>query len=194
MWAMQASIAGSYSIGSDNIVQLDRRRPPNPLTNLYRSADGKFFVLGMLQADRYWAGLCQVLGAAELAVDGRFADLKLRADNSEACVKALDAIFATMTFAQVTAALDSQEGQWAPVAVPGDTLTDEQCLANGYLTFVDYQGGAQLPMVPVPALVDGVLPDLQPAPALGEHTDEIVSALGRSDDELLRLKLAGVIS
>jgi crotonobetainyl-CoA:carnitine CoA-transferase CaiB-like acyl-CoA transferase len=194
MWAMQASIAGSYVRGSNNIVQLDRRRPPNPLTNLYRTADQRFFVLGMLQADRYWAGLCDVLGHPELATDSRFTNLELRARNSEACVAALDAIFGKMTFSEVAKALDAQDGQWAAVAFPGDTLDDEQVLENGYLQMVSYQSGARLPMVPVPARLDGDVPELRPAPTLGEHTDEVLGALGKTPDELLRLKVAGVIS
>ncbi|HVW45140.1 MAG TPA: CoA transferase [Amycolatopsis sp.] len=194
MWAMQASVAGSHVLGSNNIVQLDRRRPPNPLTNLYRSADHRFFVLGMLQADRYWAGLCDVLGHPELATDNRFTDLDLRARNSEACVAALDAIFAEMTFDEVAKALNAQEGQWAVVAFPGDTLDDEQVLENGYLQMVRYDNGATLPMVPVPARFDGDVPELKPAPTLGEHTDEVLGALGRTPEALLQLKIAGVIS
>ncbi|WP_261559046.1 CaiB/BaiF CoA transferase family protein [Frankia tisae] len=194
LWAMQASIAGAAAIGADNIVQLDRRRPPNPLTNLYRTADGHFFVLGMLQADRYWPGLCAVLGHPELAADERFTTLALRTEHAEACVAALDAIFTAMTYDELVKALDSQEGQWAPVAVPGDTLTDPQALANGYVQQVDYPSGARLPLVPVPARVDGDLPTLTPAPTLGEHTNEVVLALGRSEEELINLKIAGVIS
>jgi crotonobetainyl-CoA:carnitine CoA-transferase CaiB-like acyl-CoA transferase len=194
LWAMQASIAGSYVMGANNIVQLDRRRPPNPLTNLYRAGDGRFFVLGMLQADRYWGGLCEVLGRPDLAADERFVDLASRAVHSEACVAELDAIFAKMTFDEIGKALDRQEGQWSDVAFPGDTLTDEQSLVNGYLQMVDYASGARLPMVPVPARLDGDVPDLVPAPTLGEHTDEVLGMLGQSQDDLIALKIAGVIS
>ena len=194
MWAMQASIAGAYVAGSNNITQLDRWRPPNPLANLYRTGDGRFFVLGMLQADRYWANLCAVLGHPGLSEDPLFSDMSLRAQNSEACVAALDAIFATMTFDQLTVVLNSQEGQWSVVAFPGDTLTDEQCLANGYIKLVQYDNGATLPMVPVPARLDGDEPNLRPAPSLGQHTEEIIASLGRSDEELLQLRLAGVVS
>jgi crotonobetainyl-CoA:carnitine CoA-transferase CaiB-like acyl-CoA transferase len=194
MWAMQASIAGAAARGADNIVQLDRRRPPNPLTNLYRTADGRSFVLGMLQADRYWAGLCEALGHPELAADERFANLALRTQHSEACVAALDAIFTAMSFEEVSKALDSQEGQWAAIALPGDTLTDPQALENGYVQLVEYPGGATLPLVPVPAVVDEAVPVLTPAPTLGEHTDEVVTALGRTPEQLMDLKIAGVIS
>ena len=194
MWAMQASIAGSYVRGTGDIEQLDRRSPPNPLTNLYRSADGHFFVLGMLQADRYWGGLCEVLGNPKLAEDERFLDIKLRAENSAACVAALDAIFATMSWDQIVKALDSQEGQWSDIATLGDTVTDPQVLENDYLQMVKYPNGSTLPLVPVPARHDGEHAELTPAPTLGEHTDEVLAEIGKTPDELMELKIAGVIS
>jgi crotonobetainyl-CoA:carnitine CoA-transferase CaiB-like acyl-CoA transferase len=194
MWAMQATIAGAYAMKADNITQLDRRRPPNPLTNFYRTADGHFFILGMLQGDRFWGELCEALGESELANDSRFGTLASRAEHSEACVSALDAIFGAMNWEQVAKALQSQEGPWAAVALPSDTLTDQQVLENGYLQMVDYPNGATLPLVPVPARLDGALPTLTPAPTLGEHTDEIVTGLGKTPDELMDLKIAGVIS
>jgi crotonobetainyl-CoA:carnitine CoA-transferase CaiB-like acyl-CoA transferase len=194
LWAMQASIAGSYSIGQKNIVQMDRRRPPNPIVNLYRSGDGRFFVLGMMQADRYWAGLCEVLGRPALAEDPRFIDLPTRGENSEACVAALDEIFATMTWVQIMEALNRQEGQWSDVAFPGDTLDDEQVKAAGYMQMVQYPNGATLPMVPVPSRLDGQEPVLRPAPTLGEHTDEVLGALGRDEERIMELKIAGVVA
>jgi len=194
MWAMAPAIAGAHAIGSKNIVQLDRRRPPNPLTNLYRSGDGHFFVLGMLQADKFWPGLCNALGKPELATDPRFTDIGLRAQNSEACVATLDEIFAAMTWDQVVATLNGQEGQWSDVAFPGDTLDDAQVAAAGYLQLVRYASGATLPMVPVPARIDEQQPVLRPAPALGEHTDDVVAALGRSPEQLIDLKIAGAIN
>lgn len=194
MWAMQATIAGAYVMGRDNIEQLDRRSPPNPLTNLYRSADGHFFVLGMLQGDRYWPGLCNALGRPELTKDERFTTQSQRSQNSAACVAALDAIFATMSWDQVVKALESQDGQWSDVATPGDTLRDQQVLASGFVQMVEYPNGATLPLVPVPARIDGGLADLTPAPSFGQHTDEVLLALGKTQDELMELKIAGVVS
>lgn len=193
LWAMQAIIAGAYATRRDNIVQLDRYRPPNPLANVYRAGDGRFFVLGMLEADRYWGGLCTALGQPELAQDARFGSLAARAANSEALVKVLDALFANMTMAQIAARLNSQEGQWAPVELPGDTVKDAQSLANGYLQMVRFENGADLPFVPVPARIDGDTPVLARAPGHCEHTDEVLAKLGLPPAELIELKVAGVI-
>ncbi|MDB5425252.1 MAG: hypothetical protein JWQ29_2668 [Phenylobacterium sp.] len=194
LWAMQATIAGAYATGRDNIVQLDRTRPPNPIANIYRSADNRFFILGMLEADRYWAGLCAALGLSELPADPRFGSMKARAENSEACVKIFDELFAAMTLAQIAERLNTQDGQWSTVELPGDTVKDQQSLANGYIQMVQFENGSSLPFVPAPAQVDGEAMVMTRAPEHGEHTDEVLGGLGHSAEELIDLKVAGVIS
>ena len=52
-----------------------RRFATNPLWNHYRCADGEWLALSMLQADRYWARFCDVLGIPEAATDERFATM-----------------------------------------------------------------------------------------------------------------------
>jgi crotonobetainyl-CoA:carnitine CoA-transferase CaiB-like acyl-CoA transferase len=194
LWAMQATIAGAYATKRDNIVQLDRYRPPNPLANVYRTGNGRFFVLGMLEADRYWSGLCAALGHPELAQEERFNSLAARAKNSEELVKILDAMFAQWTLAQIAERLNSQEGQWATVEMPGDAVKDPQSLANGYMQMVRYENGADLPIVPVPAFVDGQAPTLTRAPTHCEHTDEVLEGLGITSEELIGMKVSGVIA
>jgi len=108
-------------------------------------------------------------------------------------VIALDAVIAAMTFDQPTTALDSPEGQWSVVAFPCDTFTDEQCLVNGDVKVIDHDNGVQLPMVSVPAGIDGDQPDLRPAPSLGQHTEEIIAILGRNEEELLELRIPGIV-
>lgn len=194
LWAMQATIAGAYARGSDNIVQLDRHRPPNPLANIYRSEDGRFFILGMLEADRYWAGLCEAFDVGNLAEDERFTSMSARAENSETLVGILDEVFAKMDMDEIARRLNGQEGQWSTVQLPRETVDDQQSLENGYIKVLDYAGGGKLPLVSVPAIVDGATPAASRAPEHCEHTDEVLASLGYSEDELIELKISGAIS
>ncbi|MFA7554603.1 MAG: CoA transferase [Spongiibacteraceae bacterium] len=194
LWAMQASIAGCYATKSDNIVQLDRSNPPNPVANIYKTQDERFFILGMLESDRYWAGLCEALGRPELATNPLYLNNKTRAENSASCVKELESIFESLTFEKLTSVLNSQEGQWAEVKAPGNALNDEQAMINGYLKYVDYENGAKLPLVPVPVRINEQEAVLRRAPEHAEHTDQILIALGRTEEEILELKITGAIS
>jgi crotonobetainyl-CoA:carnitine CoA-transferase CaiB-like acyl-CoA transferase len=190
-----ATIATAHAGGTANISQLDRRNPPNPLTNLFRTGDGRFFVLGLLESDPHWPGLCQVLGRPELETDPRFDSHAARGRNAAECVKVFDEIFAALTLAEVTEKLNAQTGPWSLVSMPGDTLADEQAVVNGYLQVLDYDNGATLPLVTAPVQFDGSeAPRLTRAPGHGEHTDEVLLALGHSQEDLIDLKVAGVIT
>lgn len=194
LWAMQASIAGCYATGRQNIEQLDRRCPPNPLTNIYRSADRRFFVLGMLEADRYWTALCTVLDRTDLAADPRFGTMATRQEHSAALVRELDDTFARWSLDEIARRLDSQEGQWSRVEYPGDVINDEQAVVNHFVQIVDYENGAKLPLVAMPAQIDGAGPQLTRAPAHGEHTSAVLGRAGVDDVELAQLKRTGVVA
>ncbi len=193
LWAMQASIAGCHATGRDNIVQLDRRCPPNPLTNIYRTSEGSFFVLGMLEADKYWTGLCTALERPDLAEDERFDGMAARGKNSAELVAELDATFAQWTMAEIAARLNGQEGQWSRVEFPGDVVKDEQAIVNGYLQMVEYDNGASLPLIAMPASIDGAMPTLTRAPERGEHTGEILASLGVNEEAAQKLHANGVV-
>ena len=64
----------------------------NPLVSSYRTKDGRHIQLVFLEADRYWADFCKVVGREDLLTDSRFADIRARAENSAACVAELDAL------------------------------------------------------------------------------------------------------
>lgn len=80
-----------------------------------RTSDGRFIALAMLQADRYWVNLCQVLGREDLANDPCFATMESRSKNRAACIAEFDDIFGRCTLAEWQETLSEQEGQWSVV-------------------------------------------------------------------------------
>ncbi len=194
LWAMQPTIAGAYASGREKLEPLDRRRPANPLWNVYRTADGAFVALSMLDGDRYWPGFCIAVDRPELIADERFVDAEARSAHTEECVDLLDAIFAERPLEEWKRVLGTQEGPWSVTHTPGATLDDEQALANDYLQWVKYDNGATLPLVHAPAQVDGTAATLRAAPGHGADTDEVLLGAGLTWDDLLRLKVAGAIT
>ena len=86
------------------------------------------------------------------------------------------------------------EGQWAPVQSPLEVAADPQIVANGYvLTVTDIEGNERQ-LVSSPVQFDETPFTITRGPQFAEHTDEIVSSLGYSDDELIQLKLDGAIT
>ena len=194
MWAMQATLVGSNLIGADQLEPFDRTAATNPLNNTYRTKDGRFLALAMLQADRYWAPLCEVIGHRELLDDTRFATIDTRAEHHRPCIEALDGIFAERTLAEWEQILDAQEGQWCVVEKVGDLNRDEQARVNGYLQTVDYGDGRTIDLVPSPVQFDECPATMRPAPAHAVHTDEVLTELGYSWEQILELKIDGAVT
>lgn len=193
MWAMQRYISQSITDDVERFPRPQRDKPNNVLVNTYRTSDHRFVSLCMLQADKYWARLCEVAGAPQLATDPRFLDARLRRDNVDACVAALDALFASRPLAEWRAILAQQDGQWDVVQHVGEMRDDPQALANGYIQNVDYGDGRTLPLVSVPMQFDGAPLPARRSPDLGADSDAILAGLGYDEDAIIDLKVAGIV-
>lgn len=193
MWATSASAMAASLFGFSRMPRGDRRKVPNPLVNTYRTSDGRYLSLVMLESDRYWADLVKLVGRPELAGDPRFADSGARAAHNVECVEVLDGIFATRSFDEWKEVLLAAKGVWAPVQTAAEVMTDPQSVANGYVRDVKAASGAIFQMVPSPIQFDETAPDLTRAPDHGEHTDEVLTELGLSMDDILDLKIKGAV-
>jgi crotonobetainyl-CoA:carnitine CoA-transferase CaiB-like acyl-CoA transferase len=192
MWIMAPDIIASKLLGMDLPVS-DRNAPPNPIVNSYRTKDGRWLFLNMLQADRNWPDLVRHLGRPDLITEPRFVDARARLEHREACVQELDAIFATRTLAEWRAALASVEGVWAPLQTPRELHADPQAIANGYLPEVEGANGQRFTLVASPVQFDEASVPLTPAPDLGQHTEEVLLELGLGWEEIGALKESGTI-
>ena len=193
MWSMQRGITQSTY---ENVQRFPRSKgalPNNPLVNLYQTRDGRFLSLCMLQQDRYWTKLCEVVGRSELGNDPRFADAKTRRANMAACVEELNAIFRGKDLAEWREILSRQEGQWDVVQYVGELKNDRQVQANRYLQTVEHADGSQLQMVSIPMQFDGEALPAKPAPGFGADSEAILADLGYDQEKVLALKVAGVV-
>ncbi len=192
-WATSASSLAAGLFGIDRLPRGDRKKMPNPLVNTYRTADGRYLSLVMLESDRYWGDLVGRLSRPELADDPRFVDSAARAQNNVACTTALDEAFAQKTFAEWKEVLKDAAGVWAPVQTPSEVLEDPQALANGYVREIEAKSGTRFRIVPSPLQFDEEPPDLTRAPEHGEHTDEVLGELGLDMNAIMELKIKGVV-
>ena len=193
MWLMQRAITQATVENVERIPAPRRDAISNPLVNTYRTQDGRFVALCMLQSQRYWPGFCEIAGRPDLVDDPRFDTAAARARNVGECVAELDRVFAGATLAQWRERLARQDGQWDVVQHVGELKDDGQVRANGFMQRVDYGDNRSLDMVSVPIQFDGAPLPARPAPALGEHSDEILAALGYDEEKIIELKIAGVV-
>jgi crotonobetainyl-CoA:carnitine CoA-transferase CaiB-like acyl-CoA transferase len=193
MWTLSSDVLTALQ-GQEIPRGGDRKMTPNPLIGTYRTSDGRFIQLMMLQADRYWADLCRILDREELIDDPRFIDLQMRRANSAECVTVLDAEFGKRSFEECKSLLRTIDAPWAPVQRVEELLDDPQVIANGYIGEVPAEGdtpGYRLPAVPVQ--FDEAPPALRRAPETGEHTEILLMELGYEWDDISALQAAGII-
>jgi crotonobetainyl-CoA:carnitine CoA-transferase CaiB-like acyl-CoA transferase len=195
MWVMAPDIVASKLIepGKGGMPRFGRKQAPNPVANSYRTKDGRWLLLMMLQPDRYWEEFCRHIDRPELAADPRFADGASRFQNREACVTELDGVFALRTLEEWRQKLATMEGPWAPMQSAEEIHDDPQTTANGYLREVDGGDKGRFKLVANPVQFDQVPPDFGPSPEMGQHTEEVLLELGLSWGEITEHKKSGAI-
>lgn len=193
MWQLQPDITHAKLDPHARPAVRDRKASWNPLTGTYRTRDGRHLMLNMLDADRYWADFCEVLGRPEWIADPRFVDMPARKENCRACVELLDEAFASRDYDQWCEILAKAQGVWGPLQTPLEIHSDPQVEANGYLADVEMGNGSSLTLVTSPAQFNEERAQPTRAPELGEHTETVLLDLGLTWDEILNLKERAVI-
>lgn len=193
MWSMQRFIAQSTMDGRQRFPRPHAPKPHNVLVHNYRTADDRFVALCMLQADKYWAGFCEVAGRPDLASDPRFATAALRQENIDACHEEMKALFRGKPLAEWREVLGRQDGQWDIVQDVGEIHADVQVVANNLVQTVDYGDGTTIPLVAVPMLFDGEALPARRSPDLGADSDAVLAALGYDEEAIIDLKVKGVV-
>ena len=195
---------GLWSMGASMALSLQLQRPwtpppvgtptGNPLVSNYRTKDDRFVSLCCLQAGKYWAEACEVLGRPELARDERFADpATLMANAADAAALVAEA-FAEHTLDEWREKLAAFSGQWAVVQDTLEAANDPQTVANGYVGDCATADGTPFQLVCAPMQYDNEPAQPKRAPEFNEHGDDILASIGLDMDTIIDLKVRGVVA
>jgi len=158
----------------------------------YVAGDGHVVYLG-LQNEREWARFCaDVLEQPGLAADPRFSSNALRVEHHDELQTIIVRAFANKTATQVVDRLDTAQIASARLNSVGEFLDHPQLAARGKWRLVESPAGPLRALVP-PFGFSDVEPRMAPIPALGEHTDGILTELGFSRDTIAAWRSAGIV-
>jgi crotonobetainyl-CoA:carnitine CoA-transferase CaiB-like acyl-CoA transferase len=163
-----------------------------PLDN-YPTADGKYVCI-VAGSDANFSRLCKAMDRLDLLDDPRYAKLADRAKHGDAINGEVAAWTSRLAARDVEAACVAHDVPVATAYSAADIFADPHFDARGDLVTVDDPvAGPLRQQAPFPR-VSGVAPVVPSgAPRLGEHTDEVLRAIGVGDDELATLRNDGVV-
>jgi crotonobetainyl-CoA:carnitine CoA-transferase CaiB-like acyl-CoA transferase len=167
--------------------------PGNPLAGAFKTSDGRYIMMSMLQPTKYWPEFCARMERPDLLEDPRFVGEEIL-KNGYAGGAYVAEIVASMPLAEWERRMAGAEGQWALVQNTYEVGMDPSLRANGFIAKVTDADGIERELVANPVQFDETPVVSKRAPQFAEHTDEIVRELGHDDEELINLKIAGAIT
>lgn len=158
----------------------------------FKAGDGKTVMLG-LQNEREWAQFCEiVLENPALAQDDRFDRNFKRNEKRAELLEIINACFSQITAEQLIARLDKAQIANARLNDMEGLWKHEQLKARQRWTEVATPNGNIAAILP-PGVNDSYEYRMDPVPAVGEHTNTILSELGMSTAEIAALRAEGAI-
>ena len=190
---LEWTIAGYDRLGI--VREREGNRVPNsaPLDN-YPTADGKY-VCVVAGSDANFRRLCKAMGTPELADDPEWDTLAKRGARSDEINGIVAAWTSSLTAAEVEAACIEHDVPVGTAYSAADIVADLHIRARGDLVTIDDPvAGPHLQQAPFPRRAGEVPSPPDPAPALGQHNEEVWCGLvGLSPDELAGYQERGVI-
>lgn len=165
---------------------LTRHRRP------YRTADG--FLCVLIYNDKHWRNFFAAIDDPDRMVrDARFATHRARADHIDAVYAEVSALMRTRTTAQWQQLLTAADIPNTPMNSLQDLADDPHHAATGFMRTVEHPTEGRLRTTGTPTRYSATPTpaELRAAPRLGEHTLDVLQALGLSASEIAAMRASG---
>ena len=161
--------------------------------SIRRTRDG--FITMLALSDDEFHATCRAIGRPDMIEDPRFRSIGERMQNAKVMTDMISEMVQRYATAEITARLEAEDVPHAVVLKREEVLTNPQVLANGSIGTLDDPRAGRMRMAHAAGRFDGKpMPFRRPAPALGEHTNEILAELGRSTTDIDALRKAGAVA
>ena len=168
----------------------------NPFVSLYPCAPGgpNDYVFVMAVNPRMWNAVCRALGQPDLLSDPRFSTAHARHENRQLLFDEIESWTRVHTKKQCMSALADEGVCASQVYETKELFTDPHLLERDFVHEVEHAVHGKVQLLGWPARMSKSRVDIEAAPLLGEHTDEVLAEdLGLSVEALSKLRSEGSI-
>src|SRR5688572_29164499 len=162
--------------------------------DIFRTADGEQVFVGVV-TDTQWRVFCESFSLSALLADPALKTNPQRVEARARLIPIVADIFMRMTKQEVMSRCEALGLPFAPIATPEDLFDDPHLKASGGLSRITLPNGEQADVPILPIEMDdrrfGTRLDL---PRVGQHTRELLSALGYDAQAVDRLIADHVIA
>jgi len=159
---------------------------------VFETKDG-FITCGAV-SDSEWEGMCAALDRPDWLNDERFNTPLGRVQNAKERLEGMADVLKSRTSANWLERLDAHDVPCAPILSRPEILENEQIKANKLIHQYDHPGLGQIRQPrPGARFSRSHIHSHAVAPALGEHSQEVLTEAGLADDEIEELLKDGVI-
>ncbi len=181
IWSNSCNVQAAL-VGAKFAERWSRQTTVNPLVNHYVTSDGQRIILCCLDAQKDWPRLCQALELQSFEDDPRFCSHDARIAHAVELIALMDTAIGAVDFAEVTRRFHELDIIFGIVPDIEQVSRDVQAEMNGVFAEIADAPGGPIRTVNNPVNLRGeVKTPPRFAPAIGQHTVEILRSLGYDD-------------
>ena len=158
----------------------------------FRAADG--FVNVGVANNALFERFCRALDLEELLVDARFSDNPKRVAHRKEIVPIIERRIRALAKSEVVRRLREANVPVGPISTLDEVFADPVVRHLGLIAEMDHPTAGRVQAPGIPVRMSGTPPSVRShPPVLGEHTDEVLTELGYTNEEIARMRGEGAI-
>ena len=159
----------------------------------FKCSDG-YLVLGAANQPN-WIRVCKAIGREDLMKRDEYKTDKDRAGNYLALAEELNEVFVKKTRDEWLSILEEAGVPCGPILNMQETFDHPQIQAREMAVEVDHPTAGRIRVLGLPPKFSETPGEIRrPSPLLGQHTDEILKEIGKSGEDIERLRSEGVLA